>query len=224
MSTVAAALNNRRSTRRFLDRPVSRDNLERLLTLARRAPSGANLQPGLVHALTGAPLDDLSQKLCTAFEQKDTRPEEYDYFPATMPDYLKQRQREVGYALYNSLGIERRDIAGRKRQHRRNFQFFDAPVGLIITIERDMGKGCYMDLGMFLQSLFLAAEDEGLATCGIGAMASYHHIIRETLSLPETEVVVCGMAMGYADESAPENQFPTPRVDLEEYARFQGFD
>lgn len=224
MSSVAAALNARRSTRRFLDKAVPRERLERILALARRAPSGANLQPGFVYALTGTPLDTLSQRLCTAFEQKDARSEEYDYFPTTMPDHLKQRQRDVGYALYNSLGIQRRDIAGRKTQHRRNFQFFDAPVGLIITIERDMGKGCYMDLGMFLQSLFLAAQEDGLATCGIGAMASYHHIIRDELSLPEGEVVVCGMALGYGDDSAPENRFPTPRIGLADYARFQGFD
>ncbi len=223
MTALFDALQNRRSTRRFLDQPVEKATLERILTSARRAPSGANLQPGFAYLLTGEPLAKLSDHLCDAFEQSDTRPEEYDYFPQPMPAYLKARQREVGYALYNSLGIARRDIPGRLAQHRRNFHFFDAPVGLVITIERAMGKGCYMDLGMFIQSIFLAAKCEGVDSCGIGALASYPHIIREQLPIPDNEVVVCGMALGYGDPSAPENQFETPRAPLDEYARFHGF-
>jgi nitroreductase len=223
MSAQFDALQSRRSTRRFLEKPVEKATLERILVSARRAPSGANLQPGFVHLLTGDPLASLSERLCVAFEQSDARPEEYDYFPQPMPAYLKARQREVGYALYNSLGIARRDIPGRLAQHRRNFQFFDAPVGLVITIERAMGKGCYMDLGLFIQSIFLAARAEGVDSCGIGALASYHHIIRDQLAIPDNEVIVCGMALGYGDPSAPENQFETPRAPLEEYARFLGF-
>ncbi|WP_028669278.1 nitroreductase [Saccharospirillum impatiens] len=223
MSTLFDALQQRRSTRRFLNRSVEQSTLERILTSARRAPSGANLQPGFVHMLAGDPLAQLSERLCMAFEQSDTHPEEYDYFPQPMPAYLKARQREVGYALYNSLGIARRDIPGRLAQHRRNFQFFDAPVGLVITIERAMGKGCYMDLGMFIQSIFLAAQGEGVDSCGIGALASYHHIIRDQLDIPDNEVIVCGMALGYGDPQAPENQFETPRAPLDEYARFFGF-
>ena len=224
MITVQDALQQRRSTRRFTDRPVTRDSLERILQLARRAPSGANLQPGIVHVLTGTPLASLSERLCIAFDQQDKRPEEYGYFPDPMPSHLKARQRTVGYALYESLGIERRDIPARIAQHRRNFQFFDAPVGMIITIERGLGEGSFMDLGLFVQSLFLAAEGEGIATCGIGAMASYHHVIRDNLQLPDSELVVCGMALGYADTNAPENQFPTPRAELSEYTDFRGFD
>lgn len=224
MITVHEALQRRRSVRRFTRQPVARDQLARMLRLARRAPSGANLQPGRVHVLTAAPLRTLSQRLCKAFAEKDTRPEEYGYFPDPMPDHLKARQRAVGYALYNSLGIARRDIRGRLAQHQRNFQFFDAPVGMIVTIEAGMGEGCFMDLGMFLQSLFLAAEGEGFATCGIGALASYPHVIRDTLQLPDTERVVCGIALGYADATAPENQFATERADLTEFADFRGFD
>jgi nitroreductase len=223
MSAQFDALQSRRSTRRFLEKPVEKAILERIMVSARRAPSGANLQPGFVHLLTGDPLASLSDQLCQAFEQSDTRPEEYDYFPQPMPAYLKARQREVGYALYNSLGIARRDIPGRLAQHRRNFQFFDAPVGLVITIERAMGKGCYMDLGLFIQSIFLAARAEGVDSCGIGALASYHHIIRDQLAIPDNEVIVCGMALGYGDPSAPENQFETPRAPLDEYVRFLGF-
>ena len=224
MISVQDALQQRRSTRRFKRDPITRACLERVLAYARRAPSGANLQPGHVRVLSGEPLARLSERLCTAFTQQDTRPEEYGYFPKQMPPHLKARQREVGYALYDSLGIERRDIPARMAQHRRNFQFFDAPVGMIITIERDMGEGCFMDLGMFVQSIFLAADGEGLATCGIGAMAKYPHIIRETLNIPDDELVVCGMALGYPDREAPENQFPTTRIPVSEFASFEGFD
>jgi nitroreductase len=223
MSSLFDALQNRRSTRRFLDRPVEKAALERILISARRAPSGANLQPGFVHLISGDPLDRLSQRLCDAFDQSDKRPEEYDYFPQPMPAYLKARQREVGYGLYNSLGIARRDIPGRLAQHRRNFKFFNAPVGLIITIERAMGKGCYMDLGMFIQSMFLAAQGEGVDSCGIGALASYPHVIRDQLTLADNDIVVCGMALGYGDPNAPENQFQTQRASLDEYSRFLGF-
>lgn len=224
MNAIHVNLQNRRSTRRFLNTPVFAETLKAVLEMARRAPSGANLQPGFVHVLAGEPLAALSARLCTAFDAGDAQPEEYSYFPSPMPAYLKERQRTVGYALYESLGIARRDIAGRKAQHRRNMQFFEAPVGLVITIERDMGKGCYMDLGLFIQAIFMASEAEGLASCGIGALASYHHVIRDELNIPENEVVVCGMALGYADPEAPENQFSTPRAALSEYTRFDGFE
>lgn len=224
MVSVTTALQQRRSVRRYSPEPVPRAAVETMLSQARLAPSGANLQPGFVRVLTGESLRHLSERLCSAFEQGDSHPEEYSYFPSPMPDHLKARQRAVGYALYESLGIRRRDIAGRKAQHRRNFEFFNAPVGMVITIERDMGKGCYMDLGMFIQSLFLAATEQGLGSCGIGALASYHPVIREVLDIPEDEVVVCGMALGYADPEAPENLFETERLALTEFSRFSGFE
>lgn len=224
MVNVTQALQFRRSVRRFTAEPVSRRQVATLLELARQAPSGANLQPGFVRVLTGAPLCRLSARLCAAFEQGDTRAEEYCYFPSPMPAHLKDRQRQVGYALYQSLGIARRDIEGRKAQHRRNFEFFNAPVGLVITIERDLGKGCFMDLGMFIQSIFLAATEQGLGSCGIGALASYHHVIRDELNIPADEIVVCGMALGHADPEAPENRFETQRLPLSEFSHFSGFE
>ncbi|MFC3851852.1 nitroreductase [Salinispirillum marinum] len=223
MLSVTHAMHQRRSTRRFLPMPIAQETVETLLQAARRAPSGANLQPGFVHVLSGAPLANLCEQVCAAFDAGDRRPEAYTYFPDPMPEVLKARQRTVGYALYNSLGIARRDLVGRKAQHRRNFTFFDAPVGLVVTIDRAMGAGCYMDLGMFLQSIFLLAEEAGLATCGIGALASYSHVLQRALNLPEDQTVVCGIALGYADTTAPENQFPTERAGLAEFARFSGF-
>ncbi|MGH1543603.1 MAG: nitroreductase [Arenicella sp.] len=218
--SVEQALYQRRSTRQFINKSIPRKLLEKILIDARQAPSGANLQPGFVKVLEGKALQQLSEKLCAAFDNGETQTEEYSYFPKPLPDYLKTRQRTVGYGLYNSLNIARRDIAGRKQQHRKNFEFFSAPVGLIITIERQMGKGCFMDMGMFIQSILLAATAEGVATCGIGALASYSTIIRQQLKLPDNEIVVCGMAMGYADPQAPENQLITERAALSEYVEF----
>ncbi len=218
-----ALMRARRSVRRFLDAPVPRAAVARILETARLAPSGANLQPGKVYVLDGKRKDDLVADLSAAFLSGDKGTEEYSYFPAKMPDHLKKRRNATGWALYGSLGIERRDVDGRKAQHLRNYQFFDAPVGLIVTIERSMGSGCYMDLGMFLQSLMLAARADGFDTCGIGAMAPYHAIIRRHLPISDDEVVVCGMALGVRDPEAPENNYDLDRLQLFEFTDFSGF-
>ncbi len=222
--TVRSALERRRSIRRFLPDPVPEAVLRDLLAQARLAPSGANLQPGTLHVLTGRSLKRLVGALTHAFDHGELDAAEYAYFPERMPGYLKARQRAVGYALYNSLGIERRDIPARKAQHRRNFEFFAAPVGMIVTIDRDMGPGCYMDLGMMLQSLFLAATEANIDSCGIGALAQAHAVIRSQLDLPEDQVIVCGIALGYGDHEAPENRFPVERLPLAEFARFHTDD
>lgn len=217
------ALDRRRSTRRYLSTPVSQAQIERILVRARRAPSGANLQPGFVRVLTGDAKHQLSQQLLQAFWQGSPQQEAYSYFPKPMPAYLKARQRAVGFALYASLGIDKRDTDARKQQHARNFKFFDAPIVLLVSIDSDMGAGCYMDLGMLVQSLFLAAEDEGLATCGIGALASYPDLIKTQLQMGDGETLVCGIALGYADPDAPENQWQSERAPLAEYSEFIGF-
>lgn len=148
---------------------------------------------------------------------------EYSYFPAQMGPDLKAKQRAAGYALYAALGIDRRDMAGRKAQFDRNYRFFDAPVGIVVTMPRDMGKGCFMDLGMTLMALLLAAEDLGYATCGIGALANHADVVHQTLELPESDLVVCGIALGRADETALVNAFATERDPVANFATFQGF-
>jgi nitroreductase len=154
------------------------------------------------------------------------RPEvsQFSYFPDPMPADLKARQRAAGYALYAALGIGRRDLAARKAQFDQNYRFFDAPVGIVVTIRADMGKGCFMDLGMTLMALFLAAEDMGYGTSGIGALGNYGDLVHAVLGLPEDELVVCGIALGRADASAPVNAVRTERDALEDFARFEGFD
>ncbi|WP_420566802.1 nitroreductase [Thalassovita sp.] len=214
----------RRSVRAFTDQPVLRAQMEQICTVARRAPSGANLQPGSFHVLTGAALTGLSARLMQAIDDGAPIETEYSYFPRPMPAELKARQRAAGYALYQALGIERRDVQGRRDQFARNYGFFGAPVGIVVTINRNMGKGCFMDLGMSIMTLLLAAESLGLGATGIGALANYGSIVHRHLDLPQQELVVCGIAVGHPDRSAPVNQFRTDRADLSEFTSFRGFD
>lgn len=220
---LAGLMRRRRSIRAYLDRPVTRAAVEEICRLARSAPSGANLQPGRFHVLTGAPLDALISGLDKAITAGLPHAAEYSYFPDPMPAELKARQRAAGYALYQTLGIERRDLGGRQEQFRRNYRFFDAPVGVVVTIDRAMGKGCFMDLGMSLMGFLLAAEDRGLGATGIGALANYGPEVHRLLDLPEREMVVCGIALGWPDPEAPENRLRTERADLAEFTSFRGF-
>lgn len=223
MQDFAQLLRRRRSARAYTDQPVDRATVEEILRLARTAPSGANLQPGYFHVLTGAPLRALVLGLQTEIAAGAPETSEYSYFPDPMPAALKQRQRAAGYALYQALGIERRDLAGRQQQFLRNYAFFGAPVGMVVTIDRTMGKGCFMDLGMSLMALFLAAEARGLGATGIGALANYGPLVHRLLDLPKDQLVVCGIALGHADPQAPENRLRTERADLAEYSSFRGF-
>ncbi|MHA6345277.1 nitroreductase [Roseivivax sp. CAU 1761] len=213
----------RRSVRGFRPDPVPREDVARILRAARSAPSGANLQPGRFHALSGAALDDLRRALAHAIAENRPPVSEYSYFPDPMPPELKARQRAAGFALYEALGIARRDLAGRRAQFEENYRFFAAPVGLVVTIRRDMGAGCYMDLGMALMALMLAAEGAGYATCGIGALARHADVVQAALGIDPGELVVCGMALGRADPDAPANAVRTERAPLEDYATFCGF-
>ncbi|MTH35248.1 nitroreductase [Paracoccus limosus] len=223
MQEFSQLLRGRRSVRAYTDQPVDRDTVAEILRLARTAPSGANLQPGHFHVLTGAPLADLTRALQAEIGAGTPETSEYSYFPDPMPPVLKQRQRAAGYALYQALGIARRDIVGRQQQFLRNYGFFGAPVGMVVTIDRAMGKGCFMDLGMSLMALFLAAEARGLGATGIGALANYGPQVHRLLDLPAGQLVVCGVALGHADPDAPENRLRTERAGLDEYASFRGF-
>lgn len=216
-------IRDRKATRAFTDTPVSRATLERLLALARTAPSGANLQPGGFVVLTGAALTRFTDRLCAAIENGAEETEQYSYFPKPMPKYLLQRQVKLGSALYAALGIDRKDEAERRRQFMKNYRFFDAPVGIVATIDGRMGSGCFMDFGMAIQTLFLAATAHGLATCGIGALAKYGPVVSELLGLEEHVIAVCGIAMGYADDDSPANRFRSERIPVSQFARFEGW-
>lgn len=220
---LGALMRQRHSVRAYLDRPVPRAVVEEICRLARTAPSGANLQPGRFHVLTGAALADLVAGLQAVLESGVAESSEYSYFPDPMPAALKARQRAAGYALYQALGIERRDLEGRRAQFGRNYAFFGAPVGVVVTIDRAMGKGCFMDLGMSLMGFLLAAEAQGLGATGIGALANYGPEVHRLLDLPAEEMVVCGIALGWPDPDAPENRFRTEREDLPAFTSFRGF-
>jgi len=221
---VIDLLAQRRSVRAFTDTPVPRETLARICTAARMAPSGANLQPGKFHVLTGDALAGLVSRLSQAIAEAAPIESEYSYFPPDMSPELKNRQRAAGFALYDALGIARRDVVARRANFDRNYRFFDAPVGIVVTIDRDMGKGCFMDLGLSLMALFLAAEAEGLGSSGIGALANYASVVHGHLGLPGDEMVVCGVALGVADMAAPVNRFRTARAPLEDFTSFRGFD
>jgi len=192
------------------------------LKLARQAPSGANLQPGTFIAIQGEVRQNLSTALIKTWRAGAHETEDYDYFPMPMPMTLRKRQVASAQALYGALGIERNDREGRDAQFERNFRFFDAPVAMVITMDQDFGSGGYMDLGMSIYGLMLAAQSMGLATCAIGAMASFPTLIRQSLGLKESAKIVCGMALGYADPTAPVNQTRTTRCHLDEYFKVIG--
>lgn len=209
----------RRSIRAYQNKLVADSLLGEVLTLARQAPSGANLQPGSFISVVGAARQRLTADLTHAWRGGAHEPEDYTYFPSPMPMTLRRRQVAAAKALYGSIGVAQEDRAGRDLQFEQNFRFFDAPVALIATINGDFGSGGYMDFGMTLYGLMLAAQSQGLATCAIGAMASYPGLIRRSLSLDANSKIVCGIALGYADADAAVNQTVTERCTLDQYFR-----
>ncbi|MBC9071445.1 nitroreductase [Thauera sp. CAU 1555] len=207
----------RRSIRRFLPDEVGEDILRDILNVATRAPSGTNIQPWRVHVLTGATLGRVMDETCKAFDVADgSHTPEYDYYPPEFFEPYLARRRKVGWDLYGLLGIAKGDGPRMKVQHRRNFEFFGAPVGLMFTIDRRLGKGSWLDYGMFLQNVMLAADARGLGTCPQAAWIDYHRIIEHVLDLPPNEQVVCAIALGHPDPHAPENTLVSERAPLEE--------
>lgn len=213
IAAVDGVMRARRSIRAFLPEPVADDTVLDVLAVAARAPSGTNTQPWRVHVLQGATLARLVEATCAAFDTADGshRPE-YDYYPPEFFEPYLGRRRKVGWDLYGLLGIAKGDGPRMKAQHRKNFTFFGAPVGLMFTIDRRMGQGSWLDYGMFLQNVMLAAEARGLGTCPQAAWIDYHRIIGEVLALPPEEQVVCGIALGYPDPSAAENTLVSERA------------
>jgi len=221
---VAAAITSRRSIRAFLPTPVARETVERILDIAARAPSGTNMQPWRGYVLTGAPLKRLSAALVAEAMAGTPVEAEYRYYPETFFEPYLSRRRKVGWDLYGLLGIRRGEGEKMKRQHARNFAFFGAPVGLIFTIDRRLEIGSWLDYGIFLGNVMTAARGMGLDTCPQAAFAPHHRTIRAHLPIPQEEVVVCGMALGYADPAAPENALVTERVPAREFCTFLGWD
>ena len=222
-AAVDTAITTRRSLRAFLPTPVPRQTIEDILAVAARAPSGTNTQPWKVYVLTGHAKTELSRKIMAAHNDPDeraTHTEEYAYYPTEWKPPFIDRRRKVGWDLYGLLGIGKTDKARMHAQHGRNYEFFDAPVGLMFTIDRVMQQGSWLDYGMFLQSIMVAARGRGLDTCPQAAFMQFHRIITDHIGAPANEQVVCGMSLGYADPSAVENTLITERAPVSAFARF----
>ena len=228
-ASVDAAIENRFSARAFLPTPVPRETLHDILDVARRAASGTNAQPWKVYVLQGVPKDKLVQKVCAAHDELRQHPEletkfraDYDYYPRHWVDPYLARRRQNGWSLYGLLGIEKGDKDKMHAQHQRNFRFFDAPVGLMFTLDRVMGQGSLVDYGMFLQNIMLAARARGLHTCPQAAWNDYASIVLPHIGATAEEMLVCGMSLGFADEAALVNTFHTPREEVDSFTHWVG--
>lgn len=225
--TVADAITSRLSVRAFTAQPVAREVMTELLQTASRAPSGTNTQPWKVYVLQGASQASLVEKVCAAHDAIRAQPElaadyreAYDYYPEKWVSPYIDRRRENGWGLYGLLDIGKGDKDKMHAQHQRNFKFFDAPVGLMFTIDKVMGRGSLVDYGMFMQSLMLAARGHGLHTCPQAAWNGFAKIILPHIGAGADEMLVCGMALGYADDTDQVNTFHTPRVPVEEFTHW----
>lgn len=223
LNAVEWAIASRRSIRAFRPTPVPRTTIERILHVARYAASGVNIQPWQVHVLTGAALD----RLRTAIRQVDDDPQlaaehadEWDYYPREWISPFIDRRRKLGWKLYGLLGIEKGDKPAMHAQHGRNYRFFDAPVGLMFTMHRIMQRGSLLDYGMFLQNIMIAARAHGLDSCPQAAFMKYHKLIARELALPDDQIFICGMSLGYADHERVENQLVSEREEVETFTRF----
>jgi nitroreductase len=220
---VEAAIVSRRSIRAFRPDPVPREIVEHLLDVAARAPSGTNMQPWRAYVVAGAAKERLSDALVTAHALPDAPQAEYKYYPDAFFEPYLSRRRKVGWDLYGLLGIGRGERERMHAQHAKNFYFFGAPVGMIFTIDRRLEIGSWLDYGMFLDNVMIGARGRGLDTCPQAAFAPFHRVIRRHLPISDDEVVVCGMALGYADHEAPENRLRTERAPARDFATFLGF-
>ena len=217
---VERAITGRRSMRACRSDPVPPETVRHLLRVASRAPSGSNIQPWRVHVLTGARLAALCRDLLAVHEAGEPEQREYDYYPTAWRAPYLDRRRKAGWGLYALAGIAKGDRAAAARQRGLNYGFFGAPVGLIFTIDRDLERGSWLDYGMFLQSIMVAARGQGLDTCPQAALANYPAVLRHHCAIPDGEMVVCGMALGRADPEAPTNALVTEREDLPSFVTF----
>lgn len=225
--SVQDAISSRMSARAFLPTSVPREAIAQILELASRSPSGTNTQPWRVYVLQNGSRDALVAKVCAAHDAINADPavaaeyrEEYDYYPQKWVSPYIDRRRENGWSLYGLLGINKGEKAKMHAQHQRNFRFFDAPVGLMFTLERVMGRGSLVDYGMFLQTIMLAARGQGLHTCPQAAWNGFAKIILPHIGAGPEEMLVCGMALGYADPADPVNGFHTPREPASAFTRW----
>jgi nitroreductase len=227
--TIQQALDSRMSARAFMQQAVSKETITDILHMASRAPSGTNTQPWKVYVLQGESRNSLVAKVCAAHDEIRAHPEKaadyreaYDYYPEKWVSPYIDRRRENGWSLYGLLGIGKADKDKMHAQHQRNYKFFDAPVGLMFTLDKVMGRGSLVDYGMFLQSVMLAARAHGLHTCPQAAWNGFATIILPHIGAGPDEMLVCGMALGFADDQDIVNTFRTPRETVASFTHWLG--
>ncbi len=217
---TSEAIRQRKSIRAFQNRQVSRELIERIIDTAKYSPSGANSQPWQVAVVTGQTKEKITSALIAAFRDRQSEDRDYEYYPTKWHEPFKKRRIACGMQLYDTLGIERKDREGRMKQWEANYQGFGAPVILFFFLDPTLAIGSYMDSGMFIQSVMLAALDEGLATCPQAALSGYATIVKDILGYPQETILLCGMALGYEEKGALINSYRTPREEVESFTRF----
>jgi nitroreductase len=220
MMLVSEALEKRKSTRAFLDKPVEKEKIQRILNAARHAPSGVNSQPWEVAVVTGETKQALQEKIEAAFRSGEAKHMDYNYYPESWKEPFKDRRKACGLQMYSTLGITREDKQRQIDQWAANYRAFDAPVMLLFFMDPIMDKGSFIDYGTFLQSVMLMAIEEGLATCPQAALGEYPEIVKQELGYPEDYIVMCGMALGYEDTEALVNSYRTPREEVDSFTRY----
>jgi nitroreductase len=216
---VTSALTRRNSTRAFLDRPVSDEQIRAILDAARWAPSGVNTQPWQVAVVRGAGKQKLADALIAARAAGTANPD-YRYYPEQWFDPFKERRKQCGLALYQALEIRREDTDKQRAAWDNNYRFFGAPVGLLLFLDRRLGQGSWIDMGMFMQSIMLAAQEQGLATCPQASLADYPDVVRGQLGIEDKLALLGGIALGYADPDAAVNKYRTEREPVESFTRW----
>ena len=220
-ATVSEAIRSRHSIRAFTKQPVDAALVRDLLEIARFAPSGGNLQPWIVHVLSGASLAAFRAFLAPQLEATPMGEQpEYPVYPPELKEPYRSRRRQCGEDLYGLVGVARDDRAGKLRQFARNYDFFGAPVGMFFFLDRSMGSAQWSDIGMFMQNLMLLARERGLSTCPQEAWAVWHKQVGEFLSVEPPLMLFCGLALGYADVNAPINRLRTERAEVDAFATF----
>jgi nitroreductase len=221
--TVTDAMLSRFSCRAFLPQPVAEAVLRQLLQTASRAPSGGNLQPWVVHVLSGESLKRFRAMLAPKVAASPMGGKvEYDVYPPKLGEPYRSRRFQVGEDMYATIGIARDDRAGRLSQFARNYDFFGAPTGMFFLVDRQMGAPQWADLGMLLQSVMLLAREQGLETCAQESWERWHEEVTQFLGAPPELMLFCGMAIGYRDAGAPINTLRSRRAPLAEFSMFHG--
>ena len=224
IAAVDEAIRSRKSVRSFLPTPVDRAMVEELLALASRSPSGSNIQPWRVRVIAGDVKDRLTKAILDAVARDGFEPyqREWNYYPVRWREPFLGRRRKIGWDMYSLLGVGKGDFEGTQRARLRNYEFFGAPVGMIFTLDEDLEIGSWLDLGIFLGAVMVAARGRGLDTCPQAAFADFHQIIRPLLNIPDNEIIICGMALGHIDPDAPVNALATERAPVSDFATFDG--